>query len=532
MATYDRPTTELMKEFVATLRRGQVITRSDVKAWFKRHYPRVAERTVDVNVDVMTVNAPARLVHRAARPGLGSDLLFRIGLGEYRLYEIGRDPPPLYTTRYPDPAATDQRALIAAPINQQWQDGKIAKSETWIFQSNPYRFDIDGYLKQNNGELSWLVTRHKSDIKVGDTVYLWRSGNDSGVVGEAEVVGPVERRADDPEALPFWAHGDDSGTELADRVRLRLRRIASRKREVIRRDWLKEDHELRELSIVKMPTGTNFRVDPELAPRLAAIWSTLGQNWSYAEVVAALWAYVQVWDKAISKSKGSPVDQVSRLINRVIPGVYNKLMNLRALDERVDAAGLAGGSKTDEQVWTEFYDASTRSIRTDDLAERFRELWGSAEMARAPLPEESAVREELDQEVRRLDKALTGRTLEELMSVYRAQAKRDRPRRRPTRTNAFERNALVVLITKRRAAFKCEVATCSVPPFVDKDNQPYVETHHLVPLAEGGRDTIDNTACLCAVHHRELHCGKARMALTKTLQDMRANKAKGLHSRQ
>jgi hypothetical protein len=43
--------------------------------------------------------------------------------------------------------------------------------KAWIFQCNPGRFDIDGYLKQNTGELSWLVTRYAADIKVGDTVF-------------------------------------------------------------------------------------------------------------------------------------------------------------------------------------------------------------------------------------------------------------------------------------------------------------------------------------------------------------------------
>jgi hypothetical protein len=64
-------------------------------------------------------------------------------------------------------------------------------SRTWIFQGNPDRFDIDGFLKQNVGQLSWLVSRYKDDIGIGDTVYLWRSGGDAGIVGEAEVMSCV-----------------------------------------------------------------------------------------------------------------------------------------------------------------------------------------------------------------------------------------------------------------------------------------------------------------------------------------------------
>ena len=111
----------------------------------------------------------------------------------------------------------------------------MGMGRAWIFQCNPDRFDIDGYLKQNTGELSWLVARYAADIKIGDTVYLWRSGDDAGLVGEAEVAGPVEARPEDLEAISFWKGGDE-GQEPANRVRLRLRRIANRKREVVRRD--------------------------------------------------------------------------------------------------------------------------------------------------------------------------------------------------------------------------------------------------------------------------------------------------------
>lgn len=394
-------------------------------------------------------------------------------------------------------------------------------ARTWIFQCNPERFDIDGYLRANPGELHWLVARYGNEIKLGDTVYLWRSGKDAGIVAETEVIGPVEVRPDDAEAAPFWIGGDP--TEPAPRIRLRLRRAVSRKKEVLKRKWLIEDGELRDLSIIRMPTGTNFPVAPELAPRLAALWANTGRDMTYAEVVAALWAYEQVWDKAVSKLEGSPVHKVSRLINRVIPSVYNKLMNLRALDPRTATKGLPGGSQVDEQVWAEFFDPAAQMMREQALQDRFEALWAEPSTgAGQQAPEEAALREALDEEVARLDKALTGKSLDDLMNLYQAQAKKDRPRRRPTRTNAFDRSPLVVLITKRRASFKCEVPSCSVPSFIGGDSHPYVETHHLVPLAAGGEDTIANTACLCALHHREIHCGRDRVELTTVLQTVRA----------
>ena len=36
----------------------------------------------------------------------------------------------------------------------------VSKMQTWIFQGNPDRYDIDGYLAARPAELLWLVTRY------------------------------------------------------------------------------------------------------------------------------------------------------------------------------------------------------------------------------------------------------------------------------------------------------------------------------------------------------------------------------------
>jgi len=39
------------------------------------------------------------------------------------------------------------------------------------------------------------------------------------------------------------------------------------------------------------------------------------------------------------------------------------------------------------------------------------------------------------------------------------------------------------------------------------DGSPYLEVHHIIPLAEGGEDIIDNVIAVCPNCHRELHFG-------------------------
>ena len=42
-------------------------------------------------------------------------------------------------------------------------------------------------------------------------------------------------------------------------------------------------------------------------------------------------------------------------------------------------------------------------------------------------------------------------------------------------------------------------------PFSRADGDPYLETHHVVWLAQGGSDTVENTVALCSNCHRKMH---------------------------
>jgi len=49
---------------------------------------------------------------------------------------------------------------------------------------------------------------------------------------------------------------------------------------------------------------------------------------------------------------------------------------------------------------------------------------------------------------------------------------------------------------------------CGSPaPFNKKNGSPYLEVHHVIPLAERGKDSLENTIALCPNCHREAHLG-------------------------
>jgi endonuclease len=97
MPIYDKPTKELMKEFVAQeIKLGQVFSKNDAARWFTTHYPDIKSNTVKMHVDGMSINSPLRKHHPSIKAGSGHDLFLKLGPDQFRLWEPKTDPTPLY----------------------------------------------------------------------------------------------------------------------------------------------------------------------------------------------------------------------------------------------------------------------------------------------------------------------------------------------------------------------------------------------------------------------------------------------------
>ena len=82
----------------------------------------------------------------------------------------------------------------------------------------------------------------------------------------------------------------------------------------------------------------------------------------------------------------------------------------------------------------------------------------------------------------------------------------DAPPERATVTAVhFLRKPALRAAALERAKGKCEY--CLAPGFTMPDGRVFLETHHIIPLSEGGRDRSANLVALCANHHREAHHG-------------------------
>jgi len=81
------------------------------------------------------------------------------------------------------------------------------------------------------------------------------------------------------------------------------------------------------------------------------------------------------------------------------------------------------------------------------------------------------------------------------------------PKKTTTTSTQYVRNVFVSEFIKRQAGGICQ--DCKQPaPFVGKQNgEPFLETHHILALADGGKDIIDNVVALCPNCHRKRHYG-------------------------
>ena len=67
-----------------------------------------------------------------------------------------------------------------------------------------------------------------------------------------------------------------------------------------------------------------------------------------------------------------------------------------------------------------------------------------------------------------------------------------------------DRNQYIAEFTKERANGVCDLCGKEAP-FKDKNGKPYLESHHVVTLAENGPDAIYNTVAICPNCHRKIH---------------------------
>ncbi len=82
-----------------------------------------------------------------------------------------------------------------------------------------------------------------------------------------------------------------------------------------------------------------------------------------------------------------------------------------------------------------------------------------------------------------------------------------KPKRIEKKVWDFIRNPDVVAEVLYLANGKCQECKSKAPFLRKSDGTPYLEVHHIIPLSEGGEDTVINSIALCPNCHRKKHFG-------------------------
>jgi len=78
------------------------------------------------------------------------------------------------------------------------------------------------------------------------------------------------------------------------------------------------------------------------------------------------------------------------------------------------------------------------------------------------------------------------------------------PQKKETSQERYERDPLVKAWVLQNAVGICELCD-KQGPFRDRTGRLFLEVHHVIHLAEGGADTVNNAVALCPNCHKRCH---------------------------
>ncbi|MGK3964073.1 EVE domain-containing protein [Sorangium sp. So ce118] len=179
---------------------------------------------------------------------------------------IGRDRQPKqgYLWRF----SAEGLDILQQAREQPWPPwaARERPPRSWIFQGNPNKYDVRGAAR-TLPELSWMVKQYKNEIRPGDTVFLWESGSEGGVVARATVLTRPQVLPQEPAEAAF--HRDATLQGDAE-LQVRLR-VDARVDPPVGRAQLKAHPTLSGCAIMRMSQGTNFTLSDEEARSLAEL---------------------------------------------------------------------------------------------------------------------------------------------------------------------------------------------------------------------------------------------------------------------
>jgi len=127
----------------------------------------------------------------------------------------------------------------------------------WVFQFNPAIYGWSSRIKENRETEQWLTSQHARDIREGDKVAIWASGEKAGVYAIGEIITNPRKRPLDTEQEKYWTTKED-----VSKFRMNCSVIIKYLKVIIHMPLLEnecsKDATLSDMAVLNQPQGTNF----------------------------------------------------------------------------------------------------------------------------------------------------------------------------------------------------------------------------------------------------------------------------------
>lgn len=138
-----------------------------------------------------------------------------------------------------------------------------AARTSWIFQANPQVFRIRDALRDLR-RLHWAARQFRDEMQPGDPVYVWESGPSGGLIATGKIVAAPQVTTPDAETSKYYTSPPAEESEPC--VEVQFEQVFDRP---LSRDDLLDEPLLKDMSLLRMPQATNFRLEPQEARFLA-----------------------------------------------------------------------------------------------------------------------------------------------------------------------------------------------------------------------------------------------------------------------
>jgi len=127
----------------------------------------------------------------------------------------------------------------------------------WVFQFNPAVYGWFDRIKENRETEQWLTSQHARDIREGDKVAIWASGEKAGVYAIGEIITSPAERTLNTEQERYWTDKEDvfKFRENYSVIVKYLKVVIDRP---ILEDECSKDPILLDMAVLRQPQGTNF----------------------------------------------------------------------------------------------------------------------------------------------------------------------------------------------------------------------------------------------------------------------------------